>query len=262
MDNPWLHRLAVVLAACSLLLVVTGASVSDNEERPLYSLGQGHAIVGAIVGVLTIGLVVWLSKVEKRAGLRRLGWIVLAAIVVESLLGLQAAPQPPAVRVAHAVLAQLFFVATVAMAVFTSQGWRRKPEPIDRPPLRWVGKIAPFAVLTQVALGLAFRHGIMEVIPHLLGAFVIAFLVLGLTLPAIYGPEHSPLRPAAQVLLVILSVQVSLGMALFTIASMDIDPMVTILLNVAHAATGALTLAATVVMTLLIRRGLAGYRHK
>jgi hypothetical protein len=94
----------------------------------------------------------------------------------------------------------------------------------------------------------------MEVIPHLLGAFVIAFLVLGMTLPAIYGPETSPLRPPAQVLLVALSVQVFLGMALFTMASMDIDPLVTILLNVAHAATGAVTLAATVVMTLLIRR--------
>lgn len=254
MDGPWLHRYSVVLAACSLLLVITGTSVSDNEERPLYFLGQGHVIAAAVVGVLTIGLVFWLSRVEKRAGLRRLGWIILAAVVIESLLGLPPAPLPPAVRVAHAFIAQLFFVATVAIAVLTSRGWKRSPAPADRAPLHWLGMIAPVAVLAQVALGLAFRHGVMEVIPHLLGAFVIVFLVLGLTLPAIYRPEHSSLRPAAQVLLIVLSVQVFLGMALFTMASMDIDPLVTILLNVTHAAAGALTLAGTVVMSLLVRR--------
>jgi heme A synthase len=253
MHSRWLHRYSVVLAACSLWLIITGASVSGNAERPLYFLGQGHVISGAIVGVLTIGLVVWLGRVEKRTGLRRLGWVVLGAVIAESLLGLQTAPQPPAVRVAHAFLAQLFFTATVAIAVLTSGGWRRSPESIDRLPLRWLGMIAPAAVLAQVTLGLAFRHGVMEVIPHLLGAFVIVFLVLGLTLPAIYRPEYSSLRPAAQALLIVLSVQVFLGMALFTMAPMDIDPMVTILLTVVHAATGALTLAGTVVMSLLVR---------
>jgi heme A synthase len=257
MGNPWLHRVAVVLAACSLLLVITGASVSGNEDRPLYSLGQSHTIVAAAAGLLAIGLAIWLSRVEKRAGLRRLGWAVPGAVLVESLLGLQPVPQPPAVRIAHAFLAQLFFAATVAIAVFTSRGWRRSPEPIDRAALRWLGKIAPVAVLAQIALGLAFRHGVMEVMPHLSGAFVIAFLVLGLTLPVIYGPEQSPLRLPAQVLLVVLSVQVFLGLALFTMAPMDIDPMVTILLTVVHAATGALTLAATVVMTLFIWRASA-----
>jgi heme A synthase len=257
MDNAWLHRYAILLAACSLLLVITGASVSGNAERPLYSLGQSHAIIGAAVGVLTIGLVIWLARVEKRTGLRRLGWAVLSAVVVESLLGLQAAPLPPAVRIAHAFLAQLFFAATVAIAVLTSGGWKRSPEPVGRVPMRWLTKLAPAAVLAQVALGLAFRHGVLDVMPHLLGAFVIAFFVLGLTLPAIYSSELSPLRPPAQVLLIILSVQVFLGLALFTMAPMDIDPAVTIVLTVVHAATGALTLAATVVMSLLIQRASA-----
>jgi len=105
-------------------------------------------------------------------------------------------------------------------------------------------------------LGLAFRHGLMGVGPHIAGAFVVVFFILGLTLPAIYGAEHSPLAPTAKTLLAIASVQVFLGLGLFTIRGMDeIDPAVVIVVTMVHAATGALTLSATVAMALLVLRG-------
>jgi hypothetical protein len=120
--------------------------------------------------------------------------------------------------------------------------------------MRVLVKIVPVVVLAQVGLGTLFRHGAMEVMPHLLGAFITAFFILGLALPVIYRPEHTSLRLAAQVYLVIASAQVFLGLALFAMQFMDTDPTVIILLMTIHAATGALTLAATVVMAVLIGR--------
>jgi heme A synthase len=253
-SSPWLHRYAALLAACTLLLLLTGASVSGNEERPLYSFGQIHPWAGASAGILTIGLVIWLRKAEKRAWLRRLGWIVLAAVTIESLLGLQTAPQSPAVRIGHAFLAQLIFSATAAITVFTSRGWKERPEPVDAPPLRSLAKIAPALVLVQVSLGVAFRHGAMGVGLHILGAFVVALLVLGLSMSVINRPEHGGLHAAAKLLLIITSVQVFLGLTLFSIGPLDIDPLVTILVTMVHTAVGALTLAMTVVVTLWLLR--------
>ena len=109
-------------------------------------------------------------------------------------------------------------------------------------------------VFAQVALGTLFRHGALEVGPHLIGAFVFAGFVLGLALSAIYGSELASVRRAGRVFLAIASTQAFLGMALFSLQIMDVDPAVVIVMTMLHSATGALTLAATILMTLLIRR--------
>ena len=63
--SRWLQRYAVLVAAAGLFSIVTGAAFTTNEERPFYSLGQSHLIVGMVAGVLTIGLVIWLLRTEK-----------------------------------------------------------------------------------------------------------------------------------------------------------------------------------------------------
>ena len=178
----------------------------------------------------------------------------MAAVVVQVLLGLQTLPQPPETRIAHSFIGQLLFSMTAVIAVCTSDRWRRAPERVEASSMRVLVKIVPVVVLAQIGLGALFRHGAMDVMPHLLGAFITAFFILGLALPVIYRPEHSSLRLAAQVFLVIASVQVFLGLALFSMQFMDTDPTVIILLMTIHAATGALTLAGTVVMAVLIGR--------
>src|SRR5580700_1362634 len=98
---PWLHRFAVALAVCTLFLVVAGASVTSKQaglsvpDWPL-SYGQvmpemtggvlfehGHRLVATFVGILTIGLAVWLSRADQRAWMRKLGWIALGAVIVQ-----------------------------------------------------------------------------------------------------------------------------------------------------------------------------------
>lgn len=255
MTNPWLHRCAVLLAVISVASVFTGAAVTSNPERPYYSVGQTHLWLSILAGALMIAVVLWMGSTREHTGLRRLGWSALAAGAFEAVVGLQPLPQPPALRITHAAIAQLLFSAIVVIAVCTSPLWNQPPKRAEGSSyLRFLGTSAPIVVLAQVALGMLFRHGALGVGPHLIGAFVVAFFILGVTLTVIYKPEHSAMHLAARGLLTIASVQVFVGLTLFSMQSMDVDPGLVILVTMIHAATGALTLAATVVIALLIRR--------
>src|SRR6185312_7360342 len=77
------------------------------------------------VGFLTIILAVYVQIREKRSWVKRLGWIALGLVIVQGLLGGLTVKLllPLWVSAAHATLAQLFFLTTVSIAVFTSRSW-------------------------------------------------------------------------------------------------------------------------------------------
>jgi cytochrome c oxidase assembly protein subunit 15 len=236
---------------------------------------HGHRMVATFVGMLTIGLALWLWRSEPRAWMRKLGWIALAAVVVQGLLGglTVLLLLPPAVSVSHACLAQLFFSATVAITLFTSENWQRGPQMVEdhgSPSLRSLAVVAPSLVLVQIALGAAFRHGALSVIPHILGAVVVALALLILGGFVLHQfPQHQALRRSAIAMLVITLAQVFLGMeAYFARLDAAEHPLSMVLLTVAHVAVGALTLASAVVLAIQIRRNVsvpaaqpAGPRH-
>ena len=261
MTSPWLHRFANLLAVGTLLLLVTGAFVTSNEERPFYSFGQAHFTIAGTVGILAVGLVIWSWLVKTRAWLRALGWIVLATGAVEAALGMQADSQSRAVSASHAFLAQLLFSTTIVIALLTSSRWNRDLEPAGdrgRPPLSSLASVTLGLIFMQVTLGVAVRHGLIGLAWHVLGAFVVVLLILILAvLVARRLPEDPALRPAANTAATIASVQAFLG---FTILSMQssrlIDPAAMIVATAVHTVVGALALAAGTVMTLLIRRNL------
>ncbi|HTD43503.1 MAG TPA: hypothetical protein VK687_04950 [Bryobacteraceae bacterium] len=261
MRRPWSHRFAILLAACTLLLSVTGAFVTSNEERPFYSFGQAHFTVAGIAGILAAGLVIWLWLEKTKAWLRALGWIVLATGGVEVALGMQADSQSRAVGASHAFLAELLFLTTVVIALLTSSGWNRDPRPAGnqgRPSLSSLATVTLGLMVLQVALGVAVRHGLMGLAWHVFGAFLVVLSTLILAvLVARRLPEDPALRPAANTAATITSVQAFLG---FTILSMQasrlIDPAAMIVATAVHTVVGALALAAGTVMTLLIRRNL------
>jgi heme A synthase len=262
--SRWLQRYAVLLAAASLLSVVTGAAFTTNEERPLYSFGQSHLIVGIFAGVLTIGLVTWLLLAEKRVWMWWLAWIALAIVIAETLLGFITVPQPPAIRFAHAFLAQLFFTIIVAIAVFTSRAGAQVPLVAGgRRSLRILAIITAILMLGQAALGVAFRHGIIDVIPHVLGALVVVIFVAALAMSVLYRPENEPLRPAGGTLLIVTGVQFFLGLTLFSMGlAADIDPEAVIVVTMVHTAVAALTLAATVVTAALVLRSVSANANR
>lgn len=284
MASPWLHRYAILLAVCTLLLVVAGASVTSKEaglsvpDWPL-SYGQvmpqmtggvlfehGHRMVGATVGMLTIGLLIWLLRTEKRIWMRKLGWVALGWVIVVGLLGGLTVKllTPPPVSITHTCLAQLFFSLTVVMAVFTSKTWQQGPEIVEDhgwPSLRSLAILTPLCVLAQIALGAGFRHRAIGVIPHVIGSIGVLLIVLLVSVFVVQQfPKHRSLKLAAVALLTITFVQIFLGIAAFvTRLQAAQQPTAMVLSTVAHVAIGALTLAASIVLAIQIRRNVRAH---
>lgn len=282
MRGIWLHRFTVLWSFCTLFLVVAGGLVTSNDaglsvpDWPL-SYGRlmppmegnifyehGHRMVATTVGLLTIVMALWLWRAEKRRWMRNLGWIALAAVVAQGVLGgltvLFLLPKP--VSIGHACLAQLFFSTTVAMALFTSESWRRGAQPVDdsgAPSLHTLALAAPAAVLMQLALGAAARHQALGILPHVCGAVVATGMVLWVALRVLMRhAEHVALRQSALALVTITFAQVFLGIAAYMsrLATADApQPMpVMVGFTVAHVAVGALTMAASVVLAIEVYR--------
>ena len=282
MTNSPLHRYALLLSFCTLLLVVAGGPVTSKDaglsvpDWPL-SYGSlmppmegnivyehGHRLVATTVGLLTIGLVLWLTLAERRRWLRNLGRIALAAVVIQGVLGgmtvIFMLPKP--VSIGHACLAQLFFSTAVAIALFTSESWTRGPRVVDdagAPSLHWLALTAPVCVLLQLALGASARHKALGILPHVIGALVATGMILWVTIRALMRhAEHTALRRSALALISITFTQVFLGIAAYMsrLATADApQPMpVMVGFTVAHVAVGALTMAASVVLAIQVFR--------
>ncbi len=298
--NPSLHRFAVFTAGCTLLLVVAGALVTSNDaglavpDWPL-SYGSllppmvggifyehGHRIIATFVGMLTIGLAVWLQLREPRAWMRKLGWAALGMVIAQGLLGgltvLFYLPRP--ISIAHASLAQLFFCTTVAIALFTSrwftlssgqasEGWRAVPQrdSLAAADLRRLTRLTAGAVFVQLVLGASFRHQVFGILPHIFWAIVV--LALSITLSrrtARDFPALRALRRPAVILASLVGVQILLGTAAFwsrLVAQEYPQPIpVMVAFTVAHVAVGALTLAAAVITALCGHRLLPPERQE
>jgi heme A synthase len=192
--------------------------------------------------------------VKERVWLQRLAWLALGGAIVEGLLGLIPEPMPASARIAHSLLGQLFFSTTVAMAVFTSTESAQSPGPEERGALlKFVALAIPLLALSQVALGIVFRHGIIGMAPHILWAFVVALSFL-FVIAATRDAAQAEVRRAGVTFTVVAAVQIFFGFALFLMQAVDADPTLIIVTTAIHAITGACTLAAALVMSLLIRR--------
>jgi cytochrome c oxidase assembly protein subunit 15 len=275
----WLHRFTVLLAIATLFLVVAGASVTSKEaglsvpDWPL-SYGQvmpqmtggvffehGHRIVATTVGMLTIVLTIWLWRAEPRPWMRKLGFVALGAVILQGVLGglTVLLLLPPPVSISHACLAQLFFSTTVALAMFTSRRWLNGPVQVEDhgwPSLRSLAVAVPVLVLAQVALGAAFRHKALGLMPHIIGAMVVSAAIMVISAFVLHQfPDHPSLRRSAVVLMSVTGVQVFLGIfAYLTRAQAAQNPLVMVIVTVAHVATGALTLASSIALSIQILR--------
>src|SRR5215475_4917957 len=180
--NRGLNRFAILVACATFFLIIAGALVTSHDaglatsDWPL-SNGQvfpkmvgnlfwehGHRMVATTVGMLTIVLMIYVLRREKRSWVRKLGVFALLAVIAQGLLGGLTVKLmlPLAVSAAHATLAQLFFCTTVSLAVFTSRSWiEAKPwVPEDKGvlPLRYLCTAALVTIFLQLIIGATLRH--------------------------------------------------------------------------------------------------------
>jgi len=269
MGKVWLHRYSVLVACCTLILVIAGGLVTSNDAAlsvPDWPLAWGrlippleggivyefgHRVAAASVAILTFILACWLQAAEPRAWVRRLGWTAVVVVLAQALLGgvvvLWVAPKP--LSIAHACLGQIDFglMALVAQASRPAQpsgtGQSRRRAPL----------IAAGALFVQTILGAAVRHNATGLLPHVLGAGIAIILVMWAGLPILMTePEDSSQRRPAVALLSLTFSQVVLGMGAYLSRIMTADapqPMpVMVWLTVAHVAVGSLALGAAVQM--------------
>ncbi|MCB9865439.1 MAG: COX15/CtaA family protein [Phycisphaerales bacterium] len=163
--HPWLHRLAVLVAAWTLLMIVAGGMVTSQKagdsvpDWPL-SYGSllppmvgnvfwehGHRMVGMALGLLTFTLAIAVIRTEARPRVRLLGWLAFPAVCLQGALGgfrvkivssawlqdlIFTHPTGQKVNdllvpvaVVHTATAQSLFCLMVILAVVTSRRWLR-----------------------------------------------------------------------------------------------------------------------------------------
>lgn len=226
-----------------------------------------HRIAAGTVAILTIILAGWIWIRESRQWVRVLGVIAFLLIVAQALLGrftVKTFLDPP-VSAAHATLAEIFFITTIAVAVFTSSWWTSDITPLrdeESPKLRTLATWTSAIILVQIVLGAAFRHKAFGIIPHLIGAIVVTVMVFWVVLAvAMRFRKVKALRTPSRYLEILLGAQLILGgFAYMAVAGAknSIQPSTSyVVITVAHVAVGALTFAASFYLTLRCFRLLA-----
>ena len=237
---------------------------------------HGHRLIASTVGFLTIILAVWTWRVDPRPWMRKLGFAALGAVILQGLLGGLTVLflLPPAISIGHAGLAQLFFCSTVAIALFTSPGWRAPSTLPDDRTLRVRALTTTCLVYVQILMGATMRHNqaglaipdfplaFGSILPpvwnpaiaihfaHRLGALAV-LIAASLTVARVWTAHRSvaALRRPALLLVSLVLVQGTLGA--FVVWS-GLQPVI----NTAHVANGALVLATSLILTLRSRRPL------
>ena len=288
----WLRRFTKVVAASTLLLIFAGAMVTSTgsglavpdwpttygENMFTFPLSKwvggifyehGHRLIASTVGFLCIIQAIWLQRREPKRFVRRLGWLSLAAVIVQGLLGGLTVIflLPKVISISHAALAEIFFCINVSIAFFTSE-WYSRLRMMEKGDAPVLGSRALTAlVFLQILAGAVMRHlGAGLAIPdfplsfgrlvpefatvditaafiHRAGGFIVAAAVIAMTVRLLRFESNHPLRFLAHLLLVVVAAQVVLGGYVIWSGR---QPHITSL----HVMLGASTLALSLILTL------------
>jgi len=293
------HLFAALVAVATGALIFAGGLVTSTESGlsvpdwpntygyfmfffPLEKMVGGirfehtHRLIASTVGFLILVLAAWLWRSEPRLWVRRLGYIALAAVITQGILGgitvLWYLPDP--ISIAHASLAQIVFCLTMTIAVVTSPGWTRAyaGNAPDDVMLQRVATVTTGLIYLQIVVGATMRHtGAGLAIPdfplmfgqllpthwdakiaihfaHRVGALIVTLAIIATTGHVFYHhrTRKELLRPSL-LLLALLTAQITLG-ALTVLSQKQF------VINSLHVVTGASVLVTSLVLTLRAHR--------
>ncbi len=185
-NNPWLCGFAVLTAFATFLLLGLGGLVTSHEAGmsvPDWPTSYGynmfalpikfwkggaffehtHRLLASAVGLMTTILAVWLWLKDSRSWMRWLGVVAFLGVVAQGVLGgLRVTLHMDSLGIFHGTIAQLFFVLTCALALFTSRFWaglvaNRQILPVPSG-LRTLVLATTLLILGQLILGATMRH--------------------------------------------------------------------------------------------------------
>jgi len=281
--RAWRHRFACFHVFATLVLLVAGAAVTSNDAglsvsdwpsslgffnplavhlrglmHGLVAIEHGHREIGMVVGLLTIVETTWLWITATRRAHRVLGVTLLAAVIVQGTLGGLTVKLhlPPAVSVAHGMLAQSFFCLSIATAWLLSGEFAATAPGMAEaapPALRRAAFVAMGAVYLQLLFGAIVRHTVakwrvpefsdLPVVLH--AAFAVAVVAaIGSVVARVVSSTSAPrfARPAFALGALVI-VQAVLGVVAIVTRT---DPLVTVV----HVVTGATILATALLLVL------------
>ena len=182
----WLNRFAWLLCGTTVLLICSGGMVTSKgvglavPDWPttfgynmfLFPVSKWvggilfehtHRLIASAVGFMTIILAVWLGLAEQRRWVRNLGYLALALVIFQGVLGgLRVTMLKDEIGIFHACLAQAFLGLLVIIALITTEFWRSLPnaevDPIRMKTIKSLALIATVAIYIQLALGATMRH--------------------------------------------------------------------------------------------------------
>jgi len=272
------YKFAVTTSCCTILLLMAGALVTSKnaaDSVPDWPLAYGriipplaggirfeyaHRVLAALVSVLTLALAIWVTRADRRPLAKRLSWIALALVLAQAVLGgIRVLVGHPALSAtAHATLAQIYFLTIVGLSLYLSPWWQGDHAQLDdpgSPPARSLALWTTLAILAQLVLGAAFRHGAFGIQPHMMGAAILIVLVIwtGRTVKKRFKQVRE-LRLGVVFLHATFGTQLLLGGAAYWAIMNSGDnfqpSLLYVILTVAHVLGGALTLAASANVTL------------
>jgi cytochrome c oxidase assembly protein subunit 15 len=187
-DLPFSRRLthifALVAAAFTLIVLTSGGmvtskgvgmSVPDWPTTYGYNMflfpishwvggifyEHSHRLLATGIGMISIGLCVWLWISESRFWVKILGTVVVVSIVLQGVIGgLRVILNEAQIGILHGILAQSLFVLLGILAASTSPafvaGRWAPPQRVGR--LRWLGLALVGAIFTQLVIAATMRH--------------------------------------------------------------------------------------------------------
>jgi len=278
----WLNWLAVLTAALVFPLIFVGGLVTSKDaglavpDWPTsfgYSMfllpwskmvggifyEHSHRLLGSIVGLTTLTLAICLALRERRGWVKNLGWVALAAVCIQGLMGgLRVTELAIELAVVHGCFAQAFFSLVCFLALVTSQSWQQLPESkLSEQGARFarVSSLLVAAVFFQLMLGAIFRHLGQLLEFHIMFALGVASLIIFVFRESRVGEPSSQrcLRYPALALVGLLVVQLFLGfgsyLAVRELGALHRGSSMQFVIPTLHVAVGATILATSVILS-------------